>query len=375
VTAAEASDPCAAKLLLVEASGEIRRLPRAALSALFDPGDLLVANDAATLPASLSGTHAPSGGEIEIRLAGWIEFRDPTRFVAVAFGAGDHRSRTEDRPPPPRLAAGDRLLLGPLVALVETLFDHPRLIALRFLAGARSVMGGLARHGRPIQYAHAPAPYALWDVWTRIASDPVAFEPPSAAFALDWRTLAAWRRRGVGFVTLTHAAGISSTGDRALDARLPFDEPYRIPERTAIAIRRAKARGGRVVAIGTSVVRALEAAAKGEGGLRAGSGVARGRIERGAEIRVADAILSGVHHPGESHYELLSAFANDATLDRVTAALIAHGYRGHELGDSVLIERAPRASSAGESASAGWGRGRSLPLRAKSGTSDAGWRT
>ncbi|HLW90995.1 MAG TPA: S-adenosylmethionine:tRNA ribosyltransferase-isomerase [Roseiarcus sp.] len=365
-----AETPDAAKLLLVEADGAMRRLPRAALAALFGPADLIVANDAATLPASLRGTHEPSGGEIEIRLAGWIDIGDPTRFIAIAFGAGDHRQRTEDRSPPPPLAAGDRLSLGPLVATIETLLDHPRLVALRFLGEARAVLSGLVHYGRPIQYAHAAAPYALWDVWTKIAADPIAFEPPSAGFALDWRMLVAWRSRGVGFATLTHAAGISSTGDAALDQRLPFDEPYRIPERTAVAIRRAKARGGRVVAVGTSVVRALEAAADGAGGIRAGPGVAYGRIGRGTDIRIADAILSGVHQPGESHYELLRAFADDATLDRINAALVGHGYRGHEHGDSVLVERASRAVDVDDETA--WARGvrRSLPLKAKSGTSD-----
>jgi hypothetical protein len=81
-------------------------------------------------------------------------------------------------------------------------------------------MRGLARHGHPIQYAHVREPLALWDVWTRIAADPLAFEPPSAAFALDWRTLEAWRDRGVGFTTLTHAAGISSAFGRSADVIL-----------------------------------------------------------------------------------------------------------------------------------------------------------
>ena len=129
---------------------------------------------------------------------------------------------------------------------------------MRFLDKPATILGGLARHGRPIQYAHVPVPLALSDVWTRIAADPIAFEPPSAGFALDWRTLAAWRQRGIGFATLTHAAGISSTGDRTLDLRLPFDEPYSIPERTAAAIKQAKSKGGRIIAIGTTVVRAIE---------------------------------------------------------------------------------------------------------------------
>ncbi|MER8563301.1 S-adenosylmethionine:tRNA ribosyltransferase-isomerase [Mesorhizobium sp. M0578] len=178
----------------------------------------------------------------------------------------------------------------------------------------------------------------MWDVWTSIAADPFAFEPPSAGFALDWRTLATWRHRGIGFATLTHAAGISSTGDPALDLRLPFDEPYRIPEETAAAVRQAKSDGGRVVAIGTTVVRALEAAANADGGARAGEGVASGRIARETRLRVVDVILTGVHQPGESHFELLRAFANDAVLDHMSATLMKHGYRGHEFGDSVLIE-------------------------------------
>src|SRR5205807_3435046 len=143
--------------------------------------------------------------------------------------------------------------LGPLAATVERLLGHPRLVSLHFDGTPDAIWAGLARHGRPIQYAHVPVPLALWDVWTSVAGPPVAFEPPSAGFALDWRALAAMRARGVEFETITHAAGISSTGDEELDRLLPFDEPYRIPSATAAAVNRAKARGGRVVAVGTTV--------------------------------------------------------------------------------------------------------------------------
>ena len=207
------------------------------------------------------------------------------------------------------------------------------------------MLAGLARHGRPIQYAHVPEPLLLRDVWTRIAADPVAFEPPSAGFALDWTTLAGWRRRGIGFATLTHAAGISSTGDPDLDARLPFDEPYRIPSRTTAAIGMAKLKGRRVIAVGTTVVRALESAADAGGFVHPGPGVARGRIGPSTRLRVVDAIITGVHRPGEGHFELLRAFADDALLDRITAELSEHHYRDHEFGDSVLVERALRYES------------------------------
>ena len=343
MTGAERSERRSARLLAIMADGGMQHLPRTALASLFGSGDLVIANDAATLPASLRGIHDASGASIEVRLAAWVSARDPTRFLAIAFGAGDHRTRTEDRTLPPALAPDDRLTLGPLVAIVERVLDSPRLFELRFLSDPATVIAGLARHGRPIQYAHVSEPLALWDVWTSMAADPIAFEPPSAGFALDWHTRALWRRRGIDFATLTHAAGISSTGDPRLDLRLPFDEPYRIPERTAAAVGRAKSQGGRIIAIGTSVVRALESAANADGRVRAGDGVGRGRIGREMPLRVADAVLSGVHQPGESHFELLRAFADDAVLEQMSETFARLGYRPHEFGDSMLIERGTSA--------------------------------
>ena len=332
--------PPDAKLLVLAADGTMVHAPRSALAEYLRPDDVVVANDAATLPASLGGVLAPTGASIEVRLAGRRSLRpDDMHWLAIVFGAGDFRTRTEDRPPPPTLERGNRLALGPLVAKVGGVLGHPRLIGLEFEGPAGEVWAGIARHGRPIQYAHVDVPLALWDVWTPIAGPPVAFEPPSAGFALDWRLLTALRRRGVGFATLTHAAGISSTGDPLLDAKLPFDEAYTIPEATVRAIRCTRARGGRVIAVGTTVVRALEHAATGNVGLRAGSGLATQRIASRTRLRVVDAILSGTHEPGTSHYELLRAFADDASLRDAGAELDAHGYRTHEFGDSVLIER------------------------------------
>jgi S-adenosylmethionine:tRNA ribosyltransferase-isomerase len=333
--------PPRAKLLTINCRGDITHAARATFVELLRPGDLVVANDAATLPASLHGQHVPTGCSVEVRLAGRrsIAPDDVRQFAAIVFGAGDYRIRTEDRPPPPAIEPGDRLVLGPLTATVERLLSHPRLVSLRFEGAPDAIWAGLARHGRPIQYAHVSVALALWDVWTSIAGPPVAFEPPSAGFALDWRALSALHGREVAFATLTHAAGISSTGDDQLDRLLPFDEPYRIPLATAAAIRRTRARGGRVVAIGTSVVRALEHAATCDGRVQAGEGVATQRIGAGTGLRVVDAILSGTHEPGTSHYELLRAFTDDRTLDRASGEMTALNYRTHEFGDSILIER------------------------------------
>jgi S-adenosylmethionine:tRNA ribosyltransferase-isomerase len=341
IPAASRSPGSESKLLVVAADGRFRHLTRRRIVDVLDPGDLVVANDAATLPASLRGRHLPTGAAIEVRLAGRGSLApdDIGRFSAVVFGDGDFRTPTEHRLLPPPVAAGDHLALGPLNAVVAKLLGHPRFVEIAFEGSADAIWAGLARHGRPIQYAHVPAPLALWDVWTAIAGPPVAFEPPSAGFILDWHTLGAMRTRGIDFATVTHAAGISSTGDDELDRRLPFDEPYEIPAATVSALASARSRGSRVVAIGTTVVRALEDAARPDGSVRAGAGVATERIGPDTPLRVVDAIVTGIHEPGTSHYELLRSFADDRALERAQQELVEQGYRSHEFGDSVLIER------------------------------------
>jgi len=333
--------PAEAKLLVVDALGHLRHLPRRDFVTLLRRGDLVVANDAATLPASLTGRHRPTGDAIEVRLAGRtsLSVDDVHVFSAIVFGAGDFHTPTEHRLAPPPLRHGDRLSLGPLRATVTATLGHPRLVSLRFDGSSDEIWAGVAHHGRPIQYAHLPAPLALWDVWTVIAGPPVAFEPPSAGFVLDWQSLDAMRARGVEFATITHAAGISSTGDAELDQRLPFDEPYDIPSTTARAIACARAEERRIVAIGTTVVRALEHAATGRGSVKAGPGIATQRITEASHLQIVDAIVSGVHEPATSHFHLLGAFADGRTLAQADAAMNALGYRTHEFGDSVWFDR------------------------------------
>ena len=337
--------PPDARLLVADASGRLRHASRDRLPYLLRPGDLLVANDAATLPASLCGKHLRTGTEIEVRLAGRRSIAaDAVReFDAVVFGPGDYLTRTEDRPAPPALRPGDSLALGPLRATVQRLLGHPRLVALRFAGRPDAIRADIARHGRPIQYAHVEQPLALWDVWTSIAAVPVAFEPPSAGFILDWRMMGQLAERQIGFATLTHAAGISSTGDAQLDARLPFDEPYLLPESTVHAIERTRARGSRVVALGTTVVRALEHAGAGGTPLRSGADIATQRIGRDTRLRITDAIVTGTHEPRSSHYDLLRAFAGASLLERISEQLEHDAYRTHEFGDSLLLERQVRA--------------------------------
>ena len=333
--------PPDARLLVVDSGGKIRDMLRASFPTLLRSGDIVVANDAATLPASISGVHQRTGRSIEVRLAGSesVFHEDVRQFSAVVFGEGSYRTPTELRPSPPELCPGDTLQLGPLTATVLQLLGHARFVMIRFEGANGSIWEGLARHGRPIQYAHIPTPLAVWDTWTPIAGLPVAFEPPSAGFALDWRTLDAIHRRGVHFTTITHAAGISSTGDVELDTRLPFDEPYRITESSARSIGLARATGGRLIAIGTTVVRALEHSVSVHGSVCETTGMAVNKIGPTTELRVVDAILSGTHESGTSHHKLLSAFVDQRTLAKMDQILQRYAYRTHEFGDSVFVEK------------------------------------
>jgi S-adenosylmethionine:tRNA ribosyltransferase-isomerase len=339
------------RLLVIDERGSVSHHRVADLPRFVSRGDLLVANDAATLPAGLHGVHLPSGGVVEVRLAGWQSMASHRHFTAVMFGSGDHRTPTEHRPLPPHVRAGDGIALGPLHATVTAVHAHPRLIDLRFEHAAAEVWEGLARYGRPIQYSYVREPLALWDTWTAVAARPVAFEAPSAGFVLDWALLQAFRSRGIAFATLTHAAGISSTGDEELDRLLPLDEAFQIPVSTAALVNQTRNGGGRVIAVGTTVVRALEAAAGEDGRVMSGHGVATGRIGHASRLALVDAIVTGVHEPGTSHYELLRAFQSEERLRHMAAEADRNDYRLHEFGDSMFIasdrrERARRPKQA-----------------------------
>jgi S-adenosylmethionine:tRNA ribosyltransferase-isomerase len=145
-------------------------------------------------------------------------------------------------------------------------------------------------------------------------------------------------QRGVQLAYLTHAAGLSSTGDAALDARLPVGERYELNEENAQRVREARARGGRVVAVGTSVTRALEAASA-SGQLRAGAARTELLLGPGSVLRSCDGLLTGLHEPGTSHFSLLEAYAPRPLLEAAFQHAVQQGFQQHEFGDSCLILR------------------------------------
>ncbi len=343
----------AIRLLVVDPrSGAVADRPFAALPGFLGPGDLLVVNDAATLPASLPA-RGPGGDPLEVRLLG------PTagdRWRAVLLGAGSWRQRTEDRPPPPSLAAGAQLSFAGMSAQIAALSPlSPRLVELAFDRAGEALWSAIYAAGAPVQYAHVNAALPLWEVQTAYGGRPWAAEMPSAGRPLTWALLGAIRARGAEVAWLTHAAGLSSTGDPRVDAALPLPERYDLPARTVAAIEATRARGGRVIAVGTTVVRALEGAEVTVRGLVPGDGETDLVIGPSFRPRVVSAVLSGVHVPGESHFELLAAFAPRETLRAAVGRAAELGYRGHELGDAMLIldgvaeQRAWTSSSATDS--------------------------
>jgi S-adenosylmethionine:tRNA ribosyltransferase-isomerase len=184
-----------------------------------------------------------------------------------------------------------------------------------------------------VRYSYLKTEVPLGAFQTAFATRPWAVEMPSAARPLTWRTLLAVRRRGVGIAAVTHAAGLSATGDGRIDRMLPLPERYRVPAETMDAIARARAQGGRVIAVGTTVVRALEGAAE-AGALE---GVTDLRIGPAHALRCVDGLLTNVHAPGESHHELMRAFADDLLLSRAHRAARELDYVAHEFGDATLI--------------------------------------
>lgn len=303
------------------------------LASLLSPRDLLVVNDAATLPASLR----EASGDTEVRLVR-RGARDE-EWTAILFGQGGFRVPTEDRPEPRRVAPGERLDFGEGLTARVARVDaaEPRLIDLCFDRSGAALWTALYRRGRPIQYAYLEHELPLWHFQNGYASRPWALEMPSAGHCLSWDLLFELRSRGVGLARITHAAGISSTGSASLDRMLPFPERYEIDDAATAAITAAHARGARVIAVGTTVVRALESSVAQHGRLVAGSGEARLVIGPGFEPRVVDGILSGMHEPTTSHFALLKAFANRVLLQQSLGAAEHAGYLQHEFGDLTLV--------------------------------------
>ena len=322
------SDKRKVKLLVVR-EGELRDSSIESLPEHIGAGDLLVVNDAATLPASLYGRDG-NDNQLEVRLRAQLDDR---AWQAVILGAGDWRTPTEDRPSPPHFKAGEEVIFseGFRARVLRENELSSRLLDLEFNLSGVELWRNIYRHGKPVQYSYMNEELKLWAVQNVYSSRPWAVEMPSAAHALDWQLLLGLMRKGVQIVSLTHGAGLSSTGDADIDRALPLAEKFEIPSATMNAIRLTRTRGGRVIAVGTSVVRAIESAGLGL------SGFTDVKIGPGYKLQFVDGLLTGTHDLSESHYQLLRAFLPESFLSRIGHHLEGQDYLTHEFGDSCLI--------------------------------------
>lgn len=296
------------------------------LPAYLRPGDLLLVNRSATLRASLPAHGAR--GAFRLHLS--------TQYARSEWLAEPRWS--DERPGLVGLDPGEVVSVAGVPAIVGP--EYPGIPRLRFFRFGGDLEAAMTAFGRPIRYAYARPGLPLAAYQTIFAETPGSAEMPSAARPFSLRVVAALRARGVEVAHVLLHAGVSSleVGDIAPGATPVFPEPFEVPLATAAAIERTRQRGGRVLAVGTTVVRAVESAVVGSR-VRAARGFTRAFIDPRRGLRTVDGLLTGLHDPGTTHLAMLTAFASPSTLARAYAEAVRHRYLWHEFGDSHLILR------------------------------------
>lgn len=324
--------------LLVFQDASIQHHHMADLVELLDPQDVLVVNRSATLPASFQARLTRTKEAFELRLAAFQgpSPHQPLYWQAIALGAGSWRDTTEARGPAPAFQAGDYLQLGEDLFAHVLQVEHQRLLRLRL--ESKNLWAALYRQGQPIQYAYHAQPLEIWDQQTLFSGPPLSVEPPSASFAMTAQLWQRLKQRGVKVVSLLHSAGLSSTGDAEVDKLLPLAEWYHIPPETVTAIAQAKQKHQRVVALGTTVMRALESAVDPQGRLVSGEGLSRLHIRPGHPFQVVNSLITGMHEPGSSHMYILKSLCALDLIQKGYQEAQQQGYRDHEYGDLSWVD-------------------------------------
>ena len=305
------------RLLVTRSSGDrivhgrFRDLPR-----LLQPGDLLVANDSATLPAALSAQRQDGSAlmlHLSTHLPGQLWVVEPRRVDATQ---------------------GEILALpGEARATLLAPYAASRRLWIAQLDLPRPVLDYLGRWGRPISYPYVLGSWPLEYYQTVYASEPGSAEMPSAGRAFSPDVLEELAHRRIGFATLTLHTGVASLEDH----EPPYAEWYRVPVETAEAVQAVRASGRRVIAVGTTVVRALESAADERGRVLPGRDWTELVITPQQGVRVVDGLLTGFHEPRASHLAMLEAIAGRPHLEQAYRAALEGRYLWHEFGDLHLI--------------------------------------
>ena len=301
-----------------------------ALPTLLRRGDVLVVNESATVNAALPAIR-PSGERIRLHLSQRLP---DGNWVVELRRLHGHTTR------PLRTAMAGEIISLPTQAHVSLLAPYGELSATgetRLWLSSLSVHGDIDRYldqyGSPIRYGYVSRQWPLPFYQTIFARERGSAEMPSAARPFSSRVLEGLARRGVRVATIVLHTGVSSLEDR----EPPYAEYFRVDTSTADAINTARQRGGRVVAVGTTVVRALESVAASDGSVSPGSGWTELIVTPERGLYAVDALLTGFHEPRASHLAMLEALVGRAHLESAYAAALAGKYLWHEFGDVHLL--------------------------------------
>jgi S-adenosylmethionine:tRNA ribosyltransferase-isomerase len=288
------------------------------LPELLAAGDVLVVNRSATLPAAID----VPGTELVVHFS---TVRPDGRWLVEL-----RRREGGATVPYPGGAVGDRLALAGGAAL--TLRSRYGRLWLADVH-TRSVHSHLLAYGRPIRYGYVERDWPLPAYQTVFATEPGSAEMPSAGRPFTTELVTRLVTAGVVFAPITLHTGVAS-----LEApEPPYPEWYEVPPVTARLVGQARAAGQRVIAVGTTAVRAIETAAAADGSVRPGRGWTDLVVTPGRGVYVVDGLLTGLHEPRTSHLQLLAAVAGEPLLARCYAEAVAGGYRWHEFGDLNLL--------------------------------------
>jgi S-adenosylmethionine:tRNA ribosyltransferase-isomerase len=301
------------------------------------PGDILVVNQSATINAAVHAWRGPLTGHGKEPVELHVSSPDPAGREGW-WVVEVRRVTPRGTEPLLTLKPGEQLRLAAgATATLQQPFSRSSQERVRLWLAALSFPGGaleyLAEHGSPIRYAYVPERWPLEYYQTTFASEPGSAEMPSAGRGFTRSLLRRLNAKGVQIGPLVLHTGVAS-----LEAdEPPYPERYRVPAATAETVNQAHAQGGRVVAVGTTVVRALETVTTPDGLVQPGEGWTDLVISPDRGIRVVDGLLTGFHEPRASHLHMLEALAGRRHLAISYRAALAERYLWHEFGDLHLI--------------------------------------
>lgn len=297
------------------------------LPSVLRAGDVVVVNVSATLPARLDGELSRTGEAATVHLA--TRRSDGRAIVELR-----HRDAWGATSPWLDAAPGTvvRLPGDALLRLHGPSQQGPRLRVAE-MARTGALLPYLARHGKPIRYSYVPDEWPISYYQTVFADVPGSAEMPSAARPFSTEVTTRLVARGVQFAPLVLHCGVSSLESH----EPPMAEWFSVPSSTAAVVNTARRANHRVIAVGTTAVRALESATDRNGVVTAAEGWTDLVITPTRPVRTVDGLITGWHEPGASHLALLEAVAGRPVLEASYRSALAERYLWHEFGDSHLI--------------------------------------